>query len=215
MTNYNSGKLLKLIINSCIYDDDIIKCEAGACLSNIILLNDDDIIHLLVSNGIINALKFIMKTSSKKLPLLRCIESFDIIMSKTKKRDLTKNDYIYKIEQCGVLEIFDILKAGVDNDDDVYNAACNIVWKYWIDYGYTYKPLPIIFSINYYKNNILNPISKKLNLLFDIKLIRNYLYKRLNKKTINFKINKKISIIITTILQQICNIIISNSTTII
>ena len=203
---YDNYKLLKLLTSKCVTDEDNIKMECGKCLSNIILCNNRQIIHLLCSKNVINALKYVMKTSSFKQPLIRCIESFDIILSKTifpQNRD--KYDYIYKIEKVGLVEVFDILQAGVDDSDKVFTFSYQLVNKYWEQTKpiITYQPL-----INNQKYYIKTKEMKNTKLVFQIYLIRDYLYK---KQNVTFKINKKNCIIITCILQTITSQILINA----
>jgi len=194
---FGGGRLLKLLLSKCIEDEDAVKIETGRCLSNIIKCNDQQIIDLLCSKNCINALKYVMKTSSYKKPLIRCIESFDIILSKTRfPRKQDRFDYISKVEKVGLVEVFDILQAGVDDNDKVYTFSYDLCRKYWESTKpiITYSP-PINYKYPETKINI------KTNLIFNVEFIRDYLY----KKKISFAINKINCIMITCILQTVCS----------
>merc|ERR1712228_821717 len=107
------------------------KKEAGWGLANIVSLSDPKIIHHMVENRVIAALRAVMKTSSTKKPLITCMEAFDVIMSHTKARDNGPYDYISKVEESGCCEIFDILQAGVDENDAVFSTSFELCQKYW------------------------------------------------------------------------------------
>ena len=112
-----------------------VKKEAGWVLANIVALSDPEIIHFMVKRGVIGALRAVMKTASVKKPLITCMEAFDIIMSHTKARDGGEYDYITKVEESGCCDIFDILQAGVDDNDKVYTTSYDLVQKYWPEDG--------------------------------------------------------------------------------
>ena len=137
---YENGQLLKSLTNTCLFDDDQVKKEAGWVLANIVSLSDPDIIHFMVKKGVVGALRAVMKTSSVKKPLITCMEAFDIIMSHTRARDGGEYDYINKVEESGCVEIFDILQAGVDDSDKVFTTSYELCSKYWPDDGTSWQP---------------------------------------------------------------------------
>ena len=129
-----NGEILRELAKCCLYDDDKVKREAGVVLTNIVsfAINDPQIIHFMVRKGVIGALRAVMKTSSVRAPLIRCMKAFDIIMSHTRSReDGNEFNYIQKVEKVGCCEIFDILQAGVDDRDQVYNWSFELCQKYW------------------------------------------------------------------------------------
>eukprot|EP01084_Bolivina_argentea_P060591 110690_1 len=131
MLTYSEGQLLESIVATCLYDDDQVKKEAGWVLANLVSLSDPDIIECLVAKGVIGALRAVMKTSSVKKPLITCMEAFDIIMSHSQSRDGGPKDYVSKVEESGCCEIFDILQAGVDDEDKVFVTSYELCTKYW------------------------------------------------------------------------------------
>jgi len=137
---YENGQLLQELISACLYDDDQVKKEAGWVLANLISLSDAEIIHFMVQKRVIDALRAVMKTSSVKKPLITCMEAFDVIMSHSRARDKGPYDYISKVEQAGCVEIFDILQAGVDDNDKVFTTSYELCCKYWPDDGEPWQP---------------------------------------------------------------------------
>jgi len=135
LIQFEEGALLKVLGKTCLFDDDSVKKEAGWVLANIVSLNEPEIIHLMVQRGVIGALRAVMKTSSVKQPLITCMEAFDVIMSHCRARDGGEYDYISKVEESGCCEIFDVLQAGVDDNDNVYRTSYELVQKYWPDDG--------------------------------------------------------------------------------
>ena len=142
LIEYENGQLLNSLIHACLYDDDQVKKEAGWVLANIVSLSDPDIIHFMVTLNVIGALRAVMKTSSVKKPLITCMEAFDIIMSHSRTRDGGQYDYVTKVEESGCTEIFDILQAGVDDNDKVFTTSYELCMKYWPDDGDGWQPPP-------------------------------------------------------------------------